>query len=365
MSTRSDAPTFGIEEEFLLVDPETGHPLPHNREVADAARDDGVKLQLELTRCQVETSSSVLSTSAEALDEIRGLRAKVAAAADRVGACLLAVGVPPTIPDGFPITDSPRYRRIGAQFGMIAHEQGVCGCHVHVQVPDRETAVQVSNHLRQWLPTLLATTANSSVYRDADSGHASWRTVVWSRWPAAGPPPYFESAQHYDDLVARLNESGAILDDGMVYWDVRASSNFPTIEVRVSDVAATAAETVTYATLVRALVMTALAAIERGEDAPRIEAEMLRAAQWKAAHDGLAGSGVDLLAGRAVSALNRQDRMVEWARSALEELGEYDAVRASLRRTARRGNGAIRQRNALREDGISGVLREVITATRR
>ena len=163
----------------------------------------------------------------------------------------MAVGLPPTLPQEFPVTDTPRYHDIAERFGMIAHEQGICGCHVHVDVPDRDAAIAVSNRLRPWLPLLLALTANSAVYRNADTGHASWRSVLWARWPSAGPPPHFDSADEYDAAVHLLVHSGVIRDNGMVYWDVRPSANFPTVEVRVADVPATVAETVLFAALVR------------------------------------------------------------------------------------------------------------------
>lgn len=133
---------------------------------------------------------------------------------------------------------------------MIASEQGICGCHVHVEVPSREAAVDVGNRLRPWLPTLLAMTANSAIYRGADSGHASWRSVLWGRWPSAGPPPHFESVDDYDAGVRMMLGVGAMLDGGQVYWDVRPSANFPTVEVRVADVPATVGQTALFAAVV-------------------------------------------------------------------------------------------------------------------
>ncbi len=115
----------------------------------------------------------------------------------------------------------------------------------------RATAVQVSNHLRPWLPSLLALSANSPIHRGVDTGYASWRSILWSHWPSAGPPPYFSSLEEYDRTVAAMLECGSILDKAMVYWDVRPSTNFPTVEVRVSDVPATVDETVLMATVVR------------------------------------------------------------------------------------------------------------------
>ncbi|WP_374021921.1 glutamate--cysteine ligase [Mycobacterium sp. HNNTM2301] len=357
----SDPPTFGAEEEFLLVDRRTGEPAPRNSDVAAAAKRRGVELDLELASCQVETTSSVVASSSELGEELSRLRRTVAQAAESVGLQLLATGLPPATPHEFPVTDTPRYRRIGAEYGMVAHEQGICGCHVHVQVPDRAAAIHVSNWLRPWLPSLLALSANSAIYRGADSGYASWRSVLWRRWPVAGPPPFFPSPEDYDRTVEMLIDSEIILDHKMVYWDVRPSENFPTIEVRVADVPATVAETVLLATLVRAAVMTALEDDEVGRLAPAA----LRAAYWKAAHDGLAGRTLDLVHGRgSVPAPEQLRALVQRVRPALESLGEYDRVTGELDRVAARGNGAMRQRRAWRKRGeVRDVIDEAAAAT--
>jgi carboxylate-amine ligase len=184
-----------------------------------------VELQLELTTCQVETTTWVVRTSDELAGEVSRLRGIAAEAAQSSNARLLAVALPPAVPHEFPITDTPRYRQIADRFGMIAHEQGICGCHVHVEVPDRETAVQVSNRL------LLAPSANSAIYRNTDTGYARWRSILWARWPSAGPPPHFKSADDYDATVQMMLDAGAMLDEGMVYWDVRPSANFRPLRI--------------------------------------------------------------------------------------------------------------------------------------
>ena len=361
----SSHPTLGVEEEFLLADPDTGEPVARNRAVAEHAATRGVKLQLELTSCQIETTTDVMSSSDELRTELARLRRIAADAAQANGAQLLAVAAPPTVPNEFPITDTPRYREIADKFGMLAREQGICGCHVHVAVPSREAAIRVSNRLRPWLPLLLALTANSAVYRNSDTGYASWRSVLWARWPSAGPPPHFDSVDEYDAVVAMLQHAGAMLDDGMVYWDVRPSSNFPTIEVRVADVPATVAETVLLATLIRAAVMTALEDERRGDGVPPLSSQALRAAYWKSARDGLDGHAIDLVETHA-SAPAREllAGLVDHVRPALEALGDYDMARAELTRIAEEGNGAMRQRQAYRRrDEVADVLAEAATAT--
>lgn len=358
----SGHPTVGAEEEFLLVDPRTGEPSPRNAAVAAEAERRGVTLQLELSSCQVETTSDVAATAAELGEQLRRLRRTAAQAAQAVGLQLLACGLPPATPHEFPVTDTPRYRRIGEEFGMVAHEQGICGCHVHVQVPDRAAAIHVSNWLRPWLPSLLALSANSRVYRSADSGYASWRSVLWRRWPAAGAPPFFTSPDEYDDAVGMLVDTGVILDKDMIYWDVRPSAEFPTVEVRVADVPATVDETVLLASLIRAAVMTAL---DSPDDARRLPPGALRAAYWKAAHDGLSGHALDLIHGRgAVPAREQLGVLVQRVRPALESLGEYEHVVDELDRVATRGNGAMRQLRAWRRRGeVADVIAEAAAAT--
>jgi carboxylate-amine ligase len=358
-------PTFGVEEEFLLVDPGSGEPVPLNRAVAERAKAKGVDLQLELTSCQVETTSDVMASSEALRGEMSRLRRIASEAAEAAGARLLAVGVPPTVPHSFPITDTPRYREIAEKFGMIAHEQGICGCHVHVAVPTRELAVRVSNRLRPWLPSLLALTANSAIYRSTDTGYASWRKVLWALWPSAGPPPHFDSVDEYDALVRMMQDAGAILDDGMVYWDVRPSADFPTVEIRVADVPATVAETVLVATLARAAVMTAIDDEQSGAPVLPLTSHALKAAYWKAARDGLEGLSIDLPDTHApLPATRLLSNLVDRVEPALKALGDDDMVREELARIAAEGNGAMRQRRAWeRRHEVGDVIEEAATAT--
>ncbi len=359
-----EPPTVGVEEEFLLVDPDTGTPLAVNAAVARAAAELGVELQLELSRCQVEVATGVATAAGQLRTELRHLRHTVAHAARRCDALLLAVAAPLFAPENFPVTATPRYERIAAQFGMLAREPGICGCHVHVGVPDRETAVRVSNWLRVWLPTLLATTANSAVYRGVLTGYASWRCILWRRWPSAGPPPHFASEAHYDATVAMMRAAGTILDDAMVYWDVRPSSRFPTVEIRVSDVPATVEETVLVATLIRAAVAMAIREIRAERFGPPIEADMLRAAYWKAAHDGLAGDHLDVRSGTIRPARAQLELLLDYLAPALDTFGDTGWVAESVAAVLKRGNGAMRQTAAFGRNGnVGDVLAECAAAT--
>ncbi len=365
--TDPPVPTLGVEEEFVLVDRETGRPVGRNREVAAAASARGLDLELELTSSQVEIATPAAASSQEIGDHLHRLRGILTAAADDVGVDVVACGVPPRVPDSFPVTDTGRYRAIAERYGMLAHEQGISGCHVHVEVPDTETAVGVCNWLRPWLPVLLALAANSAVYRDADSGHASWRSVLWSRWPAAGPPPHLRSAEHFAETVELLVATGAILDPHMLYWDARPSDHLPTVEVRVGDVQMRVEETQVFATLVRAAVMTALDDLRQGGRRSRagavLDPALLSAAYWIAAHDGVDGNALDPATGALASVWTRVDQLLTTVAPALDRLGDRERVEQALGRVRRDGNGATRQRRIFEESG--SALAVVRAATLR
>jgi carboxylate-amine ligase len=344
---------MGVEEELLLISA-SGMPMPQSKAVAADAVD--IDVELELTRAQVEINTPVCTTSAELLGHLQRLRSTLAAAAAEEGGRLCAIAAPPTGAAIQLVTNKPRYQEMAARYGLLAREQAVCGCHVHIDVPDKEAAIRVSNHLRPWMPTLLALTANSAVYLRADTGFSSWRSIMWRRWPCSGQPPYFESAEHYDALVAMLLESDSIMDERMVYWDIRPSTHLPTVEVRVSDVPLTIEETTLLATLIRALVMTALA---DGGLGPKLEPEVLRAAYWLAARDGLEGDGFDVLHARPIPMTQAVDSLVDHVGPALETLGETERVDDSVRRLISEGNGAARQRKAFREGADIIALTEV------
>jgi carboxylate-amine ligase len=352
-----------VEEEFLLVHPSASHLVPRGAAVIEAAGQRGVPLYPELTAAQVETNTAVCFGMGELRGELVGLRSAAAGAAGRAGARLVAAGAAIAGDPTMPTADSARYRRMADEFGSLA-ALGVCGCHVHIGVADRETAVQVCNHLRPWLPTLVALTANSSVHCGLDTGYASWRSILWSRWPCSGPPPCFASAEHYDSVVAMLLDSGAAFDRGMVYWDVRPSAHLPTIEVRASDVPSTVDETVLLAGLVRGLVATAVRDLESGRTAVPVAAEGLWVAYWRSARDGLGGAALDPFTWKATTGVELLGALLRRIRGALEESGDLPEVRGLLSRVLARGNGAIRQRRALHRRGeVSDVISHVARAT--
>ncbi|WP_217624413.1 YbdK family carboxylate-amine ligase, partial [Streptomyces sp. TRM64462] len=238
--------TMGVEEEFLLVDTADGRPVGGCDDVLDADRrrhrpghgpGAGQELQRELLASMVETASGVCTDLARLRAELTVSRARLAEAAGKSGVRPLASGTAPMAAPARTVSPTRHYRQMARLYGRLTDETETCGCHVHVGVPDREAAVAVLNHLRPWLPVLLALSANSPYHQGVDTGHASWRTLVLSRWPTHQIPPYFESAGHYDRTVAELRQAGVLPARATnAYWFARPSYRLPTVEVRVADV---------------------------------------------------------------------------------------------------------------------------------
>jgi len=251
--------TIGVEEELFLVDVESRRLKPVVAAVlpgARAAADDG-SVDHELQQCQIETATGICRTLDEVEDELGRLRRSVAAAAREAGAAIASSGsLPLGFEEGSRVTPEPAYERLERDYRLVAREQLVCGCHVHIGLSDPEMAIGVMNRARSWLPTLLALTTNSPFWQGRDSGYGSFRTEVWQRWPTAGTPGTFESRAEYDDLVETLLAVGAVDDPARVYWDVRPSAKYDTLELRVGDANLTVDEAVMTAGLVRALVRT-------------------------------------------------------------------------------------------------------------
>jgi glutamate---cysteine ligase / carboxylate-amine ligase len=338
--------TFGVEEEFLLADPATGRTVPAAVEVLKTAGEEpGPLLHAELSRTQVEAATEPCATLTELAGQLTFGRSRLFRAARDCGVWLVPSGVPPL---GGPamIGDGSRFAGIADRYAEIVRDYQACGCHVHVAVPDLATAVAVSNHLRRWLPTLLALSVNSPFRQGRDTGYASWRMIEQSRFPGAGVPPWFRDATDYTARVARLVDCGVLEDAAMTFWLVRPSPTWPTVEFRVADTAVDVPAALLQAALSRALVTTALADLARGEEAPPLDEQVLAAAVWAAARHGLEGPAVHPVRACQVRATEMLDELIVRVAPALAEVGDLATVRNLFGVVLRGGTGAERQRSA-------------------
>lgn len=353
--------TLGLEEEYLLLEPQSGLPAHRAAEVQvllesmpELSEDE---IQRELLSCQIETATPVCETLTQAEESLLNFRRKFAEAAGSAGVIGAATGTAPWIRQAYPeLTDKQRYADLRASAPGVVGDQFVNGLHVHVGVPDRERGVQALNRIRPWIPLLTALSVNSPYWLSRDSGFASWRVIHYRRWAVQGIAPYFADAADYERRITRLGASGAILDRGVLTWVARLSDHYPTLELRACDVQLEAQDSVLLGALTRALVVTALGEAEK--DTPPLvpDPELLDAALWQAARDGVAGTLVDPVTAEPVAADQLLAAFLRHVGPALESEGDTDWVRAGLATMNERGTGADRQRQAMRDGGTEALL---------
>jgi carboxylate-amine ligase len=363
--------TVGVEEELLLVGAADGVPAAVGDEVVSAAGglaslgalDPSAQIEHEFKQEQVETASTPCTNLAELRRELVDLRAGMAAAADVRHAVAVALGTCP-VKVRPTQTDDDRYELMNSEFGLLARQQLTCGQHVHVSVESREVGVAVLDRIRVWLPVLIAISSNSPFWQGADTGYASYRTILWSLWPTAGPTELFGSITEYDRRTSELVAAGAALDDGMIYYSARLSARFPTVEIRVADICTSVDDAVLVAALARALVDTAVSDWHAGHPPPDVTAAVLRAAAWRAARFGLHGELFDPHTGTTVDAWQLVDRLVDHASAALDKTNDREFVDSAFVRLRRTGTGADLQRQAAAAGGgLPNVIRDAAERT--
>jgi carboxylate-amine ligase len=361
-----------VEEELLLVDAQTGRPrsvaaqvlrVAAERHEAGVGATRGGSLDHEFQQEQVETDTSPQRDLLLLEDEVRLWRDRAIRGGRDAKALVLATGTSPFGGDPSQVRES-RYDELADRFGLTASEQLTCGCHVHVSVESAEEAVGAMDRIRSWLPVLLALSANSPFWRGNDTSYASFRSQAMARWPSAGPSEVFGSEAAYRAHVAALLGTGVILDEGMLYGDVRPSYRYPTLEIRVADVCLDVRDTVLIAALCRALVETAAAEWRDGIPAVDTSVSVLRLATWQAGRFGMGSELLDPQTSTPKPADEVVDALLRHCDDALRRSGDRELATQRLADLRRRGNGADRQRTALARTGnLADVIAEIARVT--
>ena len=351
--------TFGVEEEFLVVDETTGRPLPLGGQIVELNERHDFDARFALTteiQCeQIEVVTAICDSLDMLETSLRSGRSRADFLARQLGSRIVALGTSP-VPVKPHITPTRRYTEIAARFGLTTHEQLTCGHHVHVAVASDEEGVGVLDRIRVWLPVLLALSVNSPYWNGCDTGYASYRRAVWSRLPLAGPTELFGSAASYHRHVEDLVGTNVLVDEGMAYFDARLCRNHPTVEIRVADVSSDSDVAVLIAALARALVETASRQWAAGDRAPNATSAVVELAMWRASKSGLQGELLDPNDWRPRRAADVVAALFDHVRSALAEFGDEHRAIALLDRLLVEGTGAQRQRESYRESGKYSVV---------
>lgn len=360
------ARTVGVEEELLLVDPETGEPCSVAAAALEGDTSEGGAeggVEGELMQQQLETGTAPCADIDDLQEELRQWRRRADLRAREVGCRIaaLATSPVPTVPH---TTPNARYYEIAKEFGITQAEMLVCGMHVHVSIDSDDEGVGVLDRVRPWLPVLVALAANSPYWQGIDTGYASFRSQLWRRWPSAGSPGPFGSVAAYDKLTRELVESGGVLDEGMLYFDVRLSRDYPTIELRMADVCPRVEVSATIAALSRGLVERAATDWRAGVAAPDLSPAMASLMTFRASRSALSGELIHPLTRRPASAADVVAALMDHVREPLTDCGDRELVTDVLDSLLRDGTAADRQRRVAGESSdFPAVVRDVVATT--
>jgi glutamate---cysteine ligase / carboxylate-amine ligase len=341
--------TVGLEEEFALLDPVDLGLAQRFEELREAAGADDVlagSIAGELISSEVEIRSGRGADLAAAIAAQRDRRRRLfALAAD----CGVALGATATHPWSDyreqRIIDTEHYRRVEQGLKYVAWRNNTFSMHVHVGIRGADRAVLVCDRLRPVLPLLLAISANSPFLDGRDSGLHSARTQIFTKsFPRCGVPDPFGGWEAYARYIEFLVRTRSIVEYTQVWWSVRPHFTFGTVEVRICDAQATAAESEGLVALIVACVAQAAHEIDAGLPVRDLPPRLIEENVWRATRFGLDGELLDLERGEPYPAAEVLDRLLEWSAPARAELG----IEVSLPQS----NGAQRQRQML-ESGMS------------
>jgi carboxylate-amine ligase len=346
----SPALTLGVEEELLLVD-DVRRLVPAAERVIEGL-DAQEAVSTEIFAAQIELKTGICGDSAAAATELGDLRAAVRA----TGAGLLGAGIHPDAGGQAELIEKPRYDVVKEDLASLLSTPP-SGLHVHVGMPDPETAVRVANAMRLRLPVLAGLAANSPFRDGADSGMASARAAEVGAYPRFEIPRAFRDYEEFLAVADQLIAAAGVDDYTYIWWDVRPHPKLGTVEVRGMDVQPAAAANAAFAALIQALAA-------REVELPSLsdlQREALEESYYQAGRYGLeARLMVD--GGGALPAREVAARALEEARPYAADLGG-DGSLVEIERILAEGNGADRQRRAFEAGGIPAVLEYLAAAT--
>ena len=246
--------TIGIEEEYLLVEADTRALADAPEALFDACREElGDQVSPEFLRCQIEVGTGVCRTIGEAREDLKRLRSVVSKHAKSFGIVPIAASCHPFADwKQQTHTKRDRYDALQRDLAGVAQRMLICGMHVHVGIDDKDRRIDLMNQFAYFLPHLLALSASSPFWQGSDTGLASYRLTVFDNLPRTGLPPRLGSWAEYERSIQVLVDLGLIEDSSKIWWDLRPSSRFPTLESRICDVAPRLENTLTLAALTQA-----------------------------------------------------------------------------------------------------------------
>ncbi|GHO95655.1 putative glutamate--cysteine ligase 2 [Reticulibacter mediterranei] len=362
--------TLGIEEEFQLVDAQTGQLCSYVPSVLQKGVPHfGEKIKPEMLQPTIEFISDVMPDITAARTELCNARTLLSRLAQEEGLALVSAGTSPgALWWDQPRTDHPRYQELEEEYQDVGRSVLIFGLHVHVGLDDKEQLIQVFNQVRTWLPHLLALSSNSPFWYKRMTGLKSYRSVVWKRFPRSGMPEILPSWAAFERYVQDLVALGSIDNGKKIWWDVRPHAFFQTIEFRIFDMPGTIDDTLGIAALCQALVAKLVQLNTQGKGKPAFSRDYIEENKWRAMRYGLDAEVLDFEGHRRLSMRDALRELLDLVDDVVDELGsrrDINYIRRLLDDPC--GTGADRQIARYRESGgdMQQVQRLLIEQTMR
>ena len=355
MTTSEPAFTVGVEEEYLLVDLETRDVCadPPGALMSACQEILGSKVAPEFLRCQIEVGTPVCTTMEAARAELVTMRSAIAGQARKHGLAPIAASTHPFAAWTKQInTDKQRYNELVQDYQVVARRLLICGMHVHVGIDDEDLRIDLHNQLAYFLPHLLALSTSSPFWQGWRSGLKSYRLSVFNELPRTGLPETFSSAGEYHRMVDVLVGAGVIEDATKIWWDLRPSARFPTLEMRITDVCTRLDDAIAIAALFRCLARMVWRLKRRNQRWREYPRSLIAENRWQAQRHGTSGKLIDFGIGEAVPFGDLVEEMLDLVSQDAIALGcsaEVERIRA----IALEGTSADRQ-IAVFEDALAG-----------
>jgi len=359
MSVTPPSLSIGIEEEYQTIDPVTRDLRSHIQAeiVAKGRTLLGEIVKPEMHQSVVEIGTGVCKNIKEAKQEIRSIRRQIIKLARENNLRIAAGGTHPFAEwRDQEIYPDERYRTIVEDMKMVARANLIFGLHVHIGVEDHETAIQIMNGARYFLPHLLALSANSPFWLGMETGLRSYRCKVFDKFPRTQIPDLYQSWSEFENFVDLLIKTNCIDNAKKIWWDIRPHPYFPTLEFRICDIPMRVDETIAIAALCQAVIAKLYKLHERNLAFRHYSRALIMENKWRAARYGLDGKLIDFGKQMEVPVRSLIGEILEFVGDVAEELDSVQEV-GYIRRILDEGNGADRQ---LRVFAETGDLKQVV-----
>ena len=338
--------TVGIEEEYQVINPETGELTSY---IAEFLERDAVlfkdSMVPEFLQSQLEVTSKVCKNIKQARKEVIRLR-KIASKFSQENNCnIIAAGTHPYSRWEDQVrTDKERYRGLYDSMQFVAKRLLIFGMHIHIGIPDRDLRIDVMNQMRYFIPHILSLSTSSPFWQGEDTGFKSYRGIVFEDLPRTGIPEKFNSAKSYDKFVNQLIETKCIDTPSKIWWDIRPHSKFPTVEFRMCDSTTKVDEVIAIAALIQALVATMILNRERNISWRDYRDSFIYENKWRSMRHGIEGKMIDLGLTKELSSKKLIKEMIELVDESAEILGTKKEI-AYINTILEKGTSADRQLN--------------------